>query len=636
MEKIAIITGLSLNKRSSSAYYSQIAKDQDLVNLTSFKKLKSWLKMGNTWFKTTLKSLLTLISFLLAALSLVFINWNNINILIFIQSIVAFIIGVYFLTSACITYRNMKKRGNSLKVMHNQYREGIQNLKIFTRHFNKPLDIWQMFVSNSSDMQAAMHFILNKHNVAIYYTGGPYYNIFFVDSIYINFNAPKECSKDIKKKYKELAVIGEDILKKTLDDLKFDYVNEYHETHKRPELNRDSDNKFSAYVFGIKFLSTYFYNMSKAIETKKDRVLSEFRFDEMRFFIEKPKGITLKDGKEIEAVEIENFELYTEVIKQILDVSVHFRGIKWLYKENDIEEAKLHYVCLGISMTALGVKSADYKKRMRKKYEKTLFLKRHEQKNYFSPKNVVRIPLKRPFAVPKGSKNGLFPKAVEDFINVKESDSVFFIGGVEHNLALLWIIREYRKSFTQNEDFGRYLGIVENKFDYEYKPNLREKLPLMISCEKLVQAFYFRLKGRAKKINYSYAGEFFKLIFKSTENVYLLFGYSAPMTQVICVFLSKYMEYYLDKVNKDTNRSVLLFYNDGECSEHSIYDWPALDRWNSCNIINGCAHNSTSKERPYILIDHPANERLFDMYDGTSYWHNKIYNPNKEENWKSI
>ena len=607
-----VVTGLSLDKRDSARIHRQMAKDKDIARILNPWGLLRVTLMNHPVWKWIIYGTGTVIVYLLTQtvteLLSAWITLKPVDILGNILNIWGFIIAI----GAWIISTLRKKLSHiHLKVPRTTWKNYVQFLEIF----NRPLDIWNLFVSNISDAQAAIPFFKEmrkkvegedepESSTSMYFTGVPYYDVKFIDSVYIDFRyvQNKEDDPNIRRALRGLEKIAKQLKRRLTTELQIHYLNHFAEESgintknikAKEEYKRDPKNLFSGFVFGIRFLSKFLYNI-----TEDDRSHLYRTADGQRIRV----ALSISDDDRLCEVH--------EVLRQAIELSASH-----LFYWKDDESDTANQIRLKVGLTEIGTESHDYGYFRKKRFDRDKAL----SNQYVPARHVIRIPFKRPIAVPirRGSEKvglaGALPFQAERLL---QKTNVLYVGGAEHNLAFLCALREYRKEHA-TADVKERMGILENEYDYQYhNPANLDECPILISTEKLVQSFYIRgADSDAGKFNFNYIGEAVRFTLQRSEQFYSFFGYSAPMTKIISAFLAKDLKYYHDQLFRahendrylDMERMILLLYNDSELSQkdermleyegdpkkreeiqrkyRSIYRFPALEIWDRNDFVN--------------------------------------------------
>ncbi len=291
-----------------------------------------------------------------------------------------------------------------------------QKFLIFGKHFlyvlihplrpRHPLDLWRFYQGSVADTQM----ILTAQNlldepVGVIYTGTPYYDIHFLDTMYIRWNA--SFFEQVKIMFNVFCF-----------DMK--YSMDCVLAHAENELFKDGCNRisYSNSVFGILYSSAYlFKELTRRNRGKACRINIDL------------SGADIKES---------DFEAKEALITE------------WIYyciPPEYIEEIGINIEKPDFTVTDL---LSDDEVKGQNKAKK----RKHHRK-----KNEVALPIKRLMALENNDKDDLpFPDAI-----TRDSVKLITIGGAEQNLALQCIVNRYkRKNYKKNQ---LDLGFAENAFE---------------------------------------------------------------------------------------------------------------------------------------------------------------------------
>lgn len=667
-----VITGLSLDKRDSARIHRLMAKDPDIERILNPWSLLRVTLMNHPVWKWIIYVIGAILVYLLTQTATELLTAWIAKTPVDVKGN---IFNVWSLIITCISILFTVRKNIASRIHLKVPKTTWKNYVRFIRLFNRPLDIWNLFVSNISDAQAAIPFFKEAGATAeedkpagstsMYFTGIPYYDVKFIDSIYIDFRYEKKGDDpNISRALRRLEKIARKLKERLITELQIHYLNHYAEESgistkdikAKEEYKRDPHNLFSGFVFGIRFLSKFLYKITENDRSHLFRAANGQRI---------PVALSIMDDSLLGLTEGQKEALY-----EAIDLSTNH-----LFYWDDGKANTANQIRLKVGMTEMGTQSLDYGHFRRKRFERN----KAYPDQYVPTRYAIRIPFKRPIAVPKrrgSGKAGLAAALPYQAERMLHKTNVLFVGGAEHNLAFLCALREYRKEHA-TADVNERMGILENEYDYQYhNPANLEECPILISAEKLVQSFYIRGKDAdAGKFNFNYIGEAVRFTLQGSNHFYTFFGYSAPMTKIISAFLAKDFQYYHSQLFKareydrylDMERMILLLYNDSEQSPkdqklleqendfekrediqkkyRSIYRFPALDIWDRNDFIN-VGDSLKSPERvsienwkklmfrteKIVLINSSCSwelDKLEEAVEKSPFGHNDLYgNPN--------
>lgn len=165
----------------------------------------------------------------------------------------------------------------------------------------------------------------------------------------------------------------------------------------------------------------------------------------------------------------------------------------------------------------------------------------------------LRVPIKRPFALPKNLLTGnVEPRAYlprSDSVAMGEQASILFVGGAEHNLPLLHVVnrlrweKKYRIGIAENKfcTVGSHKFLIGSEnFVYGIGPAGREGMVGFMTRERLEAS-----KQNCEILSFRVPAE------KSTEfQAFCVYGYSAVMTRIGAAILAEALEGKTDTMKK--------------------------------------------------------------------------------------
>ncbi len=316
-----------------------------------------------------------------------------------------------------------------------------------------PLDVfelWRPEVSALSDAQCALMAELKTHSgVSMIHSNWPYFDRFFLYSLTLQF-LDEDTWKTAKEAYKkEFKKYAEDIIDNVRKLLGTSTKNDpHHET--------------SWQVFGITFASRFIYRLYEE-EAKKRSEKNNLKFS---FYLDKnfsavvDKKEDSSDNNAIGSAVLEFLKLVTS--PEIASISA-----------NEEEQSKDHSnIPVGVIKTEI-IKGKARETEITGGIQKIFnrMLQKILKWNQNHKDKTITIPVRRWISIPK-----------RDWIGSNKSDGlqVIGIGGIEHNLALLYYINKFRW-----EGGKTFVGIKENEFD---KNRHREnKNCVLLSAERRVE-----------------------------------------------------------------------------------------------------------------------------------------------------
>ncbi|WP_202710821.1 hypothetical protein [Sporosalibacterium faouarense] len=331
-----------------------------------------------------------------------------------------------------------------------------------------PLEIWNPINANLSDAQIIIPAErMFNDKVSFIYTGIPYYQIKMIDSITIGWD--HNFISFAKEKYRYFKFFT----KFAVQTLVGNADEKYYDRGNRKL-------KVSSFVFGIHFLSRYL---------KESINWNGFG-----------NKIMLNIDNKIENKEKKEFS------RLFIEMCTSPDIFEW--KNNSSKNPML--TIFDINFVSEDNKRYYFKTRI------TNLLKKR-----------IRIPVKRFIAVPLNSI-GILPEMYQEGLSKKIS---ILLGGGEQNLALLYLINNYR--WTNKSNFN--IGIAENVFDDYHNTKFQ------LGTEELVYGITNEIKGRGLEGKNQGKAEIFSFVTDELR-VVSIYGYSAAMTKISALKFLKYIK----------------------------------------------------------------------------------------------
>jgi len=393
--------------------------------------------------------------------------------------------------------------------------------------YKNNFDYWNLFLSNISDTQTLISNMKPSTKIKQVFSGRPYYENKYIDSLIIEIKLNNEIDEKIIK----------NLIVKHIEYIFYaEYICEaLEQSIADPTIIK----KFKAIlsergIFGIYFLSGFFNELYGN---------EEINFEFSNNLINSNNGLN-EDGV---------------FIRELVLLAGNPGKINFHYEKESNSDNVIRLMKIDNEVSQLNSKSF-----------KQLFFKQKTEDGFLK----LLIPIKRVISLPYSSleeikKMEKIPSTFENDIyplpKIFEKDNlrIISVGGGEHNLPLVHLVNIIR----HKDEEKRRFGFLENAFDRNLRGDKDAFPEFMICLEKFVSGINSLARGReiidssplpmVTEVQ-SNEAEILKIDFNDKIEGFAVYGFSAPMTRY--AFLA--LIYALDEENDD------LFKDDKENKYH--------------------------------------------------------------------